>query len=170
MNEKQIQNYLYWNLNRKHNLLCPNIFLYNWESDFVSITKAGYANEYEIKVSKSDFKVDRINKVEKFQILENGFLETKTDWEKKKFGDKRVYQRPSMFWYVCPENLIDISEIPEYTGLIHVKESGSYYRRLITVKKPKKLGKEKISEELQKKILISIYYRYWNLRPMKESI
>jgi len=44
MSEISVQKLLYRFYFRKHNLLCPNIFLYNWESDFISVTKSGFSN------------------------------------------------------------------------------------------------------------------------------
>lgn len=50
-------------LKREYNntsiVMAPNIFLWSsFESDFVRVTKSGYGIEYEIKLSRSDFKAD----------------------------------------------------------------------------------------------------------------
>lgn len=41
-----------------HYYQLSNSFVYNEESDFFSVTALGYAQEIEVKVSKSDFKAD----------------------------------------------------------------------------------------------------------------
>ena len=48
----------------RYNFLSPssvkyfteNINVYDWESDVLKITKSGYAYEFEIKISRGDFK------------------------------------------------------------------------------------------------------------------
>jgi hypothetical protein len=103
MTEGDVQNILFKILIRKHNYLCPNVFLFNWESDFISVTKAGFINEYEIKLSKNDFKNDQLHKEEKFTVLKEGKLISKTDLEKKKFGNERnlemkeIWKDPTCF-------------------------------------------------------------------------
>lgn len=52
-----------------HKYILDNSYVYNWESDFFSVTASGYAQEIEVKVSFSDFKAD-FNKVDKHKILE----------------------------------------------------------------------------------------------------
>lgn len=51
-----------------HKYILENSYIYNWESDFFSVTSSGYAQEIEIKVSLSDFKAD-FKKEEKHKIL-----------------------------------------------------------------------------------------------------
>lgn len=43
---------------RRSNLVFPNIYIGSWEADILEITKSGYTYEYEVKISKSDFKAD----------------------------------------------------------------------------------------------------------------
>ena len=71
MNESEIQDYLYRHFFSGRQYGIPNIFLYEWESDFLSVTRAGYVHEYEIKITKSDFNADS-GKVLKHQLLEAG--------------------------------------------------------------------------------------------------
>lgn len=53
---------------QSHKYELSNSFVYNWESDFFSITTTGYSQEIEIKVSLSDFRAD-FKKVDKHQLL-----------------------------------------------------------------------------------------------------
>ena len=41
-----------------HRYILTNSYVFNWESDFFSVTKTGTVYEVEIKISKSDFKKD----------------------------------------------------------------------------------------------------------------
>lgn len=51
-----------------HKYILDNSYVYDWESDFFSITASGYAQEIEVKVSFSDFKAD-FNKIDKHKVL-----------------------------------------------------------------------------------------------------
>ena len=58
LDETKIQYHLYQDLIAKgHEIVVPNVSWswLLWEADLISITKAGYMNEYEIKISKQDF-------------------------------------------------------------------------------------------------------------------
>ena len=174
MNEAAIQDFLQRHFFSGRQYGIPNIYLYSWESDFLSVTRAGRVHEYEIKVTKADFAADA-GKVEKHQILENGHRDLngyerlcledqeKRGWEipgfmaDKMTADKRMPgKRPNFFWYVCPENII--TDVPGYAGLIYCKP----YLRI--VKTAPLLHKDKITADMEKKILTSFYYRYWKIR------
>lgn len=51
-----------------HKYILENSYVYNWESDFFSVTTSGYAIEIETKLTMSDFKAD-FNKVDKHKVL-----------------------------------------------------------------------------------------------------
>ena len=56
-----------------HKYQLSNSFIYSEESDFFSVTGAGYAQEVEIKISRSDFKADfKKRKHEDFRQIYNG--------------------------------------------------------------------------------------------------
>jgi hypothetical protein len=123
----------------RYNFLSPNsvkyftenLSIYNWESDALKITKSNYSYEFEIKISRSDFKNDFKHKKNKHIILEN----------------KEDVNKPNYFYYVVPTDLIKVDEIPDYAGLIYVKGVvfGTNIRYYFTeIKKAPKLHKEKI--------------------------
>jgi hypothetical protein len=100
-----------------HTPVCENIYLFgNYEMDIMSVNKSGMVLEYEVKISRSDFKVDA--KKRKFKVFSREF-------------EKRM---PNYFSYVCPSGLINVDEIPEYAGLYYV--NGEIIKE---VKKPKRL-------------------------------
>lgn len=87
----------------KGSLACENIGFFNGEADCLSLNKNGFAHEFEVKVSRSDFKADL--KKSKWVYFEN-----------------RVERAiPNYFSYACPTGLIQISEIPAYAGLIYLE-------------------------------------------------
>ena len=71
MNERSIQNQIH-NYFSGRIYEIPNVYLYDWESDFISVTRAGYIHEYEIKISKSDFNNDAKSKTHKHEVLQGG--------------------------------------------------------------------------------------------------
>jgi len=177
--ERRIQEQLYRYLLRKsHHEMAPNISLYEWESDMVSLTKAGYVHEYEIKISRSDFKADA-QKYTKHIVLEQGSrslrdqelklqkhdLLCNTNWmsKSKLTADNRMaMSRPNYFWYVCPTGMLKDTEVPAYAGLIHMGNSDWYAATVI--KQAPKLHREPITSAQTMSILMTLQYRYWRLR------
>lgn len=104
---KQIQGILMQSLYANHPVMCPNFSGAHYdESDVLAISNTHYVKEYEIKISRSDFKADfkKVAKHSRYKKRMN------TAWPKT----------PNKFFYVCPENLISVDEIPEYAGLIYI--------------------------------------------------
>ena len=157
---------------RQSNKVFPTVFFDKYEADLLEITKAGYSYEYEIKVSKSDFKND--------SKKTSGYLCTKeTNFEKipqYKIDTLKNGERVNYFYYLVPKNLIKLDEVPEYAGLIYIEfrecsyfshEKGNYTKLKMfcqTVKVAPKLSKEKFSEKKLLKCLESTYYRFHGLR------
>lgn len=85
------------------NQVCENVNnFFTHEMDVCSMNKNGYLTEFEVKVSKADFKVDA----------------SKRKWVY--FQNKTEKWIPNYFYYVCPDGLIDISKLPDFAGLIYV--------------------------------------------------
>lgn len=80
-------------------VICNITTVFDWEIDLLSVGKSGYTYEFEIKISRGDFLKDK--KKSKWQLL---------TWKKK---------TPNYMSYVCPDGLIQLSEIPEYFGLYY---------------------------------------------------
>jgi len=151
MDEFVIQNALYRHvLSKQHNFIIPNIYLGSSEADLISVTKAGYINEYEIKITRSDFKAD-------FKKSKHSFLK-----------DRQKTFR-SYFWFVAPEGLISSDEIPEYAGFMVVRKgerSGWVCRE---IKRPPRLSAKKINAWQKDQILTAYMYRFWNMRDRVEA-
>lgn len=127
--------------------LC-NLFVYNWESDYLAITRSGIAYECEIKISKQDFLNDS-KKHNKHLIISEGRLPE---------------GRPNYFYYVVPEGLISAEDVPEHAGLIYALPYGIQY-----VKEAKKVHSGKFDYE-QTNLMDKLYYNYIRYRDLyKES-
>lgn len=141
----------------RHNFLNPNsvkyftenLNIYNWESDTIKFTKSGYVYEFEIKISKADFKNDFKNKKKKHSLLEDKNNENK--------------DRPNYFYYVVPDGLINIEDIPEYAGLLYVHfttiGNNVPYSQFIEVKKAPQLHKNKFDFN-NSNLMDKFYYNY----------
>jgi len=135
------------NIHKPQTLIFPNVFIDNFEADIIEITKSGYIHEYEIKLTKEDFRHDSLKgsnhkyeHVNKQDII---------------IGGKYV----NTFSYVVPKNMILVTDIPEYAGLIYFEK----YRDRISfniIKNAKRLSKDKLGDKRKEKCLLSTYYRF----------
>jgi hypothetical protein len=126
-----------------HKYQINNAFIYDWESDFFSISELDYVYEVEIKVTKGDFK-DDFNKVAKHVLLESQDPEVNL-------------KRPNKFFYAAPKNLLATSIIPPYAGFIEINpEDGIAH----IVRDAPYLHKEKSLQRLKDILLDKFYSRY----------
>jgi hypothetical protein len=92
------------------------------ECDVISISKSDYIYEYEVKISKSDFKADF--KKEKHKLMLEGVgTKERLIKENNQVVKDTWYLIPNYFHFVVPENLVTEEEIPEYAGLIYMTEN-----------------------------------------------
>lgn len=115
------------------------------ESDFIVINPNGYCVEYEIKISRADYKAD-FTKTKKHNLLK----------------DTSYTDKPNKFYYAVPENLISIDEIPDYAGLVYITEFG--------VKEIKKAPfLHKVKNDMTPVLCNKFYYGYRDLQLYKED-
>ena len=95
-----------------HKYLINNAYIFEWESDFFSVSESGYIYEVEIKITRGDYK-DDFNKTSKHNLLNES--------SDSKFNLKR----PNKFFYAAPKGLLNTIEIPTYAGLIEVDFSNN---------------------------------------------
>lgn len=155
---------------KSHRRHTNNIYLFNgWESDFVSISQAGYTFEVEIKISRSDFRADFKKELRHWQ-LQNAKHERYTVGGKVKC--KRMPQQswvrfprniaPNRFYFAAPVGIIPVKKVPDYAGLIEVHCDSMNVLYCDIVRTAPMLHKRK-QEDLELKILNNYYYKYWNL-------
>jgi len=142
-------------------LLIPNINTGYGEADVLMLSKAGYATEYEIKISRSDFAADK-KKVYKHNTYEKVFRNEPFVWWNDK--PRRKNGIPNYFVYVVPFYFnLDTLKVPEYAGLWVVGESGISFEKV-----PPCIHKEKHKEFWVGKIAHSLnakyYYHYFSQR------
>jgi hypothetical protein len=150
----------------------PNIFLDAYEADILEITKTGFTYEYEVKLSKADFKLDAKKNNGYYANAETNFEKVIRYKKDELIAGKRV----NYFYYVVPEGLLNKTDIPIYAGLIYFKivivgfynnKQGSFNKEKIvfnTIVKAPKLCPDKINSEKLLKCFESTYYRYHQLR------
>lgn len=129
--------------------LVHNLYVFEWESDYLARTRAGYWYEVEIKISLSDFKND-FKKKEKHETLRTG--KHRDGW-----GNRIDGLRPNYFAYCVPEPLVSKVDplVPEYAGLFGVSE----YGHLVRHKGVPRLHDQKITDD-QLKLTEKFYYNW----------
>lgn len=137
-----IKQIYYW-LHRNYSPIAPNCYLFEWESDLIAISNSQLVTEFEIKISKSDFKAD-FRKTNKHKSLETNFK------SKVKPGKCSNY-----FYYVTTPGLLNQVDIPDYAGLIEID------KKINIVKKAPILHKETVDKIKVNSLYEKVYYKYW---------
>lgn len=118
---------------KKHSLVIENIQPFcKYEYDILSISKSGKVYEFEVKISRSDFlkPKERTKMVQYAGGPVNGRVITESGY----------VHVPNFFSYCCPEGLINLNEIPAFSGLYYVSEDG----RVTEVRKPARIHKHNL--------------------------
>lgn len=106
-----------------HSPVVTNLsFLTPAEMDVMSMTQAGFMYEFEVKVSRADYRKDS-EKKKKHTMLSMG-----------------MGSMPNYFYYVCPAGLIKMNEVPAYAGLMYVDKAT---KSLVLVKLAPRLHDQK---------------------------
>lgn len=134
------------------------LYVFEWESDKLIWMKSGYIYEFEIKVSRADYKNDFKHKKDKHIILQGPTDQEKYmpscyqhyEWNKKNYASLEDYlsgitpdstslivnhKKPNYFYYAVPEGLIQLEEVPDYAGLIWIEKEYRYIRQSLVIKK-----------------------------------
>jgi hypothetical protein len=160
--------------------LCNSfVFHHAWESDFYFQSKSGVHIEVEIKISRSDFRKDAL-KYRKHEILNRvankGVQQIPFPHKKDKYAhistwddvsltgqnssinwfDVKKDPVPNKFYYAAPQGLLDIDEIPDYSGLIQVYNTGE----LLIVKKAPII--HNVKHSIDHILLKKLYWKYIN--------
>lgn len=121
------------------------------ECDVLAVSKANLMYEFEIKISRSDFKKD-FTKTHKHKMLASRTgTKQYTKWVKGKRTDEMetCFILPNYFTYLVPYELVTLDEVPEYAGLLYVS---SDYKSFEWIKKPPKLHDARMNEKLLRTI------------------
>lgn len=126
-----------------HKYFLFNSYIFDWESDYLSVSESNYVYECEIKVSLNDFKKD-FKKKDKHIILDS------------KTNPKKI---PNKFFYACKKGLIPTMYVPSYAGLIEIQETETGMIAEVLVNAPF-LHRENIVPEIQPLLLDKFYHKY----------
>lgn len=143
INVPHIQTALFTRYHDRYEMMNANAFLGRYECDFLGIRRSGFIDEFEIKLTRSDFRADFCKSCEdvlKHDELLNGKLP------------------PNYFYFVAPEGIIKLEELNPKYGLIEVTDKGV----LKTRKEARRLHKDKASDEQKISLLKKHHWKWWN--------
>lgn len=146
-------------IDKAHQSAIPgSMSVFGWECDVLSLTKANMVHEYEIKITRSDYKADFRNKKRKHKSLVDRRSYAAV-W--KRYPENKNVQTltPNYFWFVTAP--MDI-EIPEYAGHMIVKESNRG-PILEVIKTAPRLHREKIRANQVNSIARGLAFRTMKL-------
>lgn len=131
-----------------------------WECDVAELTASGYLREYEVKLTRSDFRADAGKGRERFE----GWGKPKIEENKHALLAAGSPTGPNTFYFVTSRGLIDRTELPIWAGLIELGDRGEGHRpnfrwsMNILVPAPK-IHRVKAAESLRGAMLGNCYYR-----------
>ncbi len=145
----QIHKSLYHWVRKTNIITLPNYYIRGYECDLFTVTEKDVIVEYEIKITKSDYKADFLK-----STCRGGLRVFKHDLIK---SGNRCHR----FYFVCPDGLITKDELPLYCGLIYEAKLGGDFK---VIKRAPILGTFTLDREFWKSIAKSTSYREGNIR------
>lgn len=131
-----------------------------WECDVFEVTTAGYFREYEVKISRADFKADAKKEAKKWHCIAGQW----TSAGRVKHQQIGQPVGPTRFWYVTPAGLVKPEEVPSWAGLIEMRDRGAGHRpehrwTENEVKAAPSLHRQKIDPKITAAAESACYYR-----------
>lgn len=150
--------YIHFMCYKNHVMAGKNVYVDpNFESDFVSFTRAGLANEVEIKLSRSDFLAD----AKKYRTKREHWG-AKAEKVFKHDMLKEGTHFANYFSFAVPEGMVTAEEVPEQFGLIYLSTNHlSHIPGREIIREPKRLHKNKLPEADKNRVLQAAMYRMW---------
>lgn len=142
-----------WCRGNPYDIIIPNFYYGRFEMDVFRLLPSGYCVEYEIKISKADFKKDF-----KKGFATGGYtrpLEQHTKHDRLQGGQTKT----NRFFFVVPADLVQVSDCPKHAGLIYYHEG-----RFSVLKSAPLLHKNQASPEVYKELSKSLSFREQKLR------
>lgn len=168
MTELDIQQGLFWKRSSGSRVIIPNFTPRGWfEADVWRVTKAGITEEYEVKLTLTDFKAD-VKKCARYGRRGwTGSSSRETKHQRLFAGDVRG---PHRFFFVVPRDLeYKVTPLlPDWAGLVLVRP-GSRCAAMDWVKKAPRLHNQPWPAEEESRVLQAMYWRYWRLREKMKS-
>lgn len=159
LTEKKVANAIYWKYRPSTLVMAPNYTPRGWyECDVYALTSAGYSVEFEIKLTAADFRADESKRRDCFS---DGAWHS--DTKHRRLGARDVLG-PSRFWFVMLAGMVPMTEIPEWAGLLHVIQRGSWLK-VVSVRPAPVLHRQKTDAQKTRRLIHSrLYHRYWKSR------
>lgn len=161
MTERDVQCAIFNDIRSASLLVVPN-FTPNgwWECDVWSVTKAGFAVEHEIKLTRSDFKVDSKKSNSDDWRVRRGLSPLRNKHALLADGSP---QGPSRFWFVVPVEIAEGLEVPEWAGLktARLSKNGWCFSRIAKV--APRLHKQPTARDEIDRAKGVFYWRYWSM-------
>lgn len=145
-NAKEIQKLIAKMQVLKHHIVIENFTpFHRYEYDVMSISKSEMVCEFEIKVSRSDFKTQK-EKTKQFN-----YSKQITDGRAEQLDKSKVLV-PNYFSYCCPDGLIKEDEVPKFAGLYYLKDG-----IIREIKSPKRIHSHNFKLEVIKEKILRYY-------------
>jgi hypothetical protein len=141
-----------------------------WECDLFEISKAGFATEYEVKLSRGDFNRDALKQQTRFSFdeslpgLEGVQRSTLNKHDLLAAGDTRG---PARFYFVTPYGLIE--RVPAWAGWGEVVRDRGGVLRWHVRKPAPRLHSAKVSDQTRTRVFRACHWRMWRLLVRGES-
>lgn len=129
------------------------------ECDVLAISKADLIYEFEVKISRSDFRKDFTKEHKHRLLLERKGISKYDKYKNGKRLDEQVswFNIPNYFSYLVPKDLISVEEVPEYAGLIYIYDD---YKTIEWVKRPPKLHDHRADDSLIRSIVHNLTCKF----------
>lgn len=153
---------------RKQNRIFHNLYIGSWEADILEITTSRYSYEYEVKISKSDFKNDALKSKRSRSFFDITTKQIKQLPDILKHDVLKQGKRTNYFYFVVPDGLIKAEDVPEWAGLIYYIRYINYdmFGQVVrvvsdfkTIKKASILHHNKVSDKAMMNYYESIYFK-----------
>lgn len=163
----------------RHEWITPNVLLYAWESDLLTVTPDLQVCEVEIKIGRADLKNDLLKPKHAQGVLMNGSFFAKPEGvammpneafelARQRSGATHC-RRPNYFCFAMPCDVFRAQpriRIPPYAGVYTVDEQG----RVFEERRPLQLHTARIAQEDLLALARKIHHRYWEeLRRAKHA-
>lgn len=158
LTERQIQAIMWRELQSRSKIVMPNYTPKCWhECDLWAVTRAGYVQEYEIKVSVRDFVADA-EKTDRWRTCTKHGRLTRHD-----------LCGPNQFWFVLPDSVAALVEIPAWAGLIKIVTSTRGRHHVVPASNGPRLHTKHVDEKEIERAKVACYYRYWQERERRDK-
>lgn len=147
-------------------IMAPNVHLLCGEQDWVEVTRAGYAYEYEIKRSSSDYCKDFGKEVREYPKAGSGagvryLLKHELLSGQVAYQGRYPLVLPRRFYFVFPAGLIKPERVPDHCGIIEGTNGGNGPTLKLVRQAPDLPVASKLSARNYHSLLVSMQERFF---------